>query len=91
MTAPDAPGEVLAEQTRYCAARAPEYEDWWFRRGRYRGDPGRERRSLHDVAELDERLRRFAPRGDVLERAAGTVLDALEPGGRVCLSAGAAR
>jgi demethylmenaquinone methyltransferase/2-methoxy-6-polyprenyl-1,4-benzoquinol methylase len=64
--------DVLAEQKRYYAERAPEYDDWWYRRGRYTRDPERERRWLVDVAELEKRLRGFAPRGDVLELAAGT-------------------
>jgi demethylmenaquinone methyltransferase/2-methoxy-6-polyprenyl-1,4-benzoquinol methylase len=64
--------DVLAEMKRYYAERAPEYDDWWYRRGRYTRDPERERRWLLDVAELEERLRRFAPQGDVLELAAGT-------------------
>jgi demethylmenaquinone methyltransferase/2-methoxy-6-polyprenyl-1,4-benzoquinol methylase len=64
--------DVLAEQKRYYAERAPEYDDWWYRRGRYTREPERERRWLLDVAELEERLRAFAPRGDVLELAAGT-------------------
>jgi demethylmenaquinone methyltransferase/2-methoxy-6-polyprenyl-1,4-benzoquinol methylase len=64
--------DVLAEQKRYYAERAPEYDDWWYRRGRYTRDAEHERRWLNDVAELEERLRTFAPRGDVLELAAGT-------------------
>jgi demethylmenaquinone methyltransferase/2-methoxy-6-polyprenyl-1,4-benzoquinol methylase len=64
--------DVLAEQMRYYAERAPEYDDWWYRRGRYTRDAEHERRWLLDVAELEERLRSFAPRGDVLELAAGT-------------------
>ena len=64
--------DVLAEQKRYYAERAPEYDDWWYRRGRYTRDAEHERRWLRDVAELEERLRTFAPRGDVLELAAGT-------------------
>ena len=64
--------EILAEQKRYYAERAPEYDDWWHRRGRYTREPERERRWLVDVAELEERLQSFAPRGDVLELAAGT-------------------
>ncbi len=64
--------DVLAEQKRYYAERAPEYDDWWYRRGRYTRDAEQERRWLRDVAELEERLRTFAPRGDVLELAAGT-------------------
>ncbi len=64
--------DILAEQKRYYAERAPEYDDWWFRRGRYTGDPERERRWLLDVAELEDALRAFGPRGQVLELAAGT-------------------
>jgi demethylmenaquinone methyltransferase/2-methoxy-6-polyprenyl-1,4-benzoquinol methylase len=64
--------DVLAEQKRYYAERAPEYDDWWYRRGRYTRDAEHERRWLLDVAELEDRLRTFAPRGDVLELAAGT-------------------
>jgi SAM-dependent methyltransferase len=64
--------DVLREQKRYYAERAPEYDDWWYRRGRYTREPERERRWLLDVAELEEALRTFAPRGDVLELAAGT-------------------
>jgi SAM-dependent methyltransferase len=62
----------LEEQKRYYAARAPEYDDWWFRRGSYTLDPERERRWLRDVAEAEARLAAFAPRGVVLELAAGT-------------------
>jgi SAM-dependent methyltransferase len=64
--------DLLAEQKRYYAARAPEYDDWWFRRGRYVDDPAQARRWLADVSELEEGLRRFGPRGSVLELAAGT-------------------
>ena len=64
----------LAEQKRYYAERAPEYDDWWWRRGRYAGDAETERRWLLDVAELEAALRAFAPRGQVLELAAGTGL-----------------
>jgi demethylmenaquinone methyltransferase/2-methoxy-6-polyprenyl-1,4-benzoquinol methylase len=64
--------DLLNEQKRYYAERAPEYDDWWFRRGSYARDAERERRWLRDVAELEERLRIFAPHGDVLELAAGT-------------------
>jgi len=63
---------LLAEQRRYYVARAPEYDDWWFRRGRYAVDDEAARRWFADVAELELELERFAPRGDVLELAAGT-------------------
>jgi demethylmenaquinone methyltransferase/2-methoxy-6-polyprenyl-1,4-benzoquinol methylase len=63
---------LLAEQRRYYAARAPEYDDWWYRRGRYVLDADTEAGWWADVAEVEEALCAFAPRGDVLELAAGT-------------------
>jgi demethylmenaquinone methyltransferase/2-methoxy-6-polyprenyl-1,4-benzoquinol methylase len=64
--------DLLGEQKRYYAERAPEYDDWWYRRGRHTRDPERERRWLLDVAEVEEALRVFGPAGEVLELAAGT-------------------
>lgn len=63
---------LLEEQKRYYAARAPEYDDWWYRRGRYTLEPAAKARWDADVAEVEEALRRLAPLGDVLELAAGT-------------------
>ena len=65
---------LLEEQRRYYRARAPEYDDWWFRRGRYRLDAETAARWFTDVRELEAALDAFAPRGDVLELAAGTGL-----------------
>ena len=62
----------LEEQKRYYAARAPEYDDWWWRRGRYALDAERQRAWFADIAEADAALEAFAPLGDVLELAAGT-------------------
>jgi SAM-dependent methyltransferase len=66
--------EVLAGQRSYYAARAPEYDDWWFRRGRY--DLGEEfNAGWHaDVAEVEAAVEVFRPAGEVLELAAGTGL-----------------
>jgi len=66
--------DVLAEQKRYYAERAPEYEDWWFRRGRYALDPEPLARWESDVAEAETTLEAFQPRGRILELAAGTGL-----------------
>lgn len=63
---------LLTEQRRYYSARAPEYDDWWFRRGRYRMDAESEAGWFAEVAELEAELERFGPRGDVLELGAGT-------------------
>jgi SAM-dependent methyltransferase len=64
--------ELLAEQRRYYAERAPEYEDWWWRRGRYALEPEAEARWFADVAEVGAALAERAPLGGVLELAAGT-------------------
>ena len=65
---------VLDEQRRYYAARAPEYDDWWFRRGRYELAADAKARWDADVAEVETALSAFGPVGDVLELAAGTGL-----------------
>jgi demethylmenaquinone methyltransferase/2-methoxy-6-polyprenyl-1,4-benzoquinol methylase len=63
---------LLAEQSRYYDGRAPEYDEWFHRRGRY--DQGPERNALWhaEMAALRDALRRFAPAGEVLELACGT-------------------
>jgi SAM-dependent methyltransferase len=63
---------LLAEQRRYYSERAPEYDDWWFRRGAYVLDDETEDWWLADVGELEAAVDAFDPRGDVLELAAGT-------------------
>ena len=64
--------DLLGEQKRYYAERAPEYDDWWFRRGRYGLEPEALARWQQDIAEVETALDVFAPRGCVLELAAGT-------------------
>jgi demethylmenaquinone methyltransferase/2-methoxy-6-polyprenyl-1,4-benzoquinol methylase len=65
---------LLAEQARYYRERAGEYEDWWFRRGRYDHGPEANARWFADAAEAQAALERFAPAGEVLELACGTGL-----------------
>lgn len=43
--------EILAEQAEYYRARAPEYDKWFYRQGRY--DQGREATALW-FSELEE-------------------------------------
>jgi demethylmenaquinone methyltransferase/2-methoxy-6-polyprenyl-1,4-benzoquinol methylase len=64
--------ELLAEQRAYYRARAPEYDEWWQRRGRY--DRGEEVAAEwdHQVATLEAALAVFDVAGDVLELAGGT-------------------
>lgn len=64
--------ELLAEQRAYYRARAPEYDDWWQRRGRY--DRGAELAAEwgRQVAVVAEAVAAFGIRGEVLELAGGT-------------------
>jgi len=64
--------DLLGEQRRYYAERAPEYDDWWYRRGRFELEPGALARWQADVAEAEAALEALTPPGRVLELAAGT-------------------
>jgi SAM-dependent methyltransferase len=64
--------DPVAEQKRYYAERAPEYDDWWYRRGRYELGPEALARWRADIAEAEAALEAFSPGGTVLELAAGT-------------------
>jgi SAM-dependent methyltransferase len=64
--------EILAEQLAYYRARAPEYEEWFLRQGRYdRGDEHRQT-WFREVGMLEGALDEAGPSGDVLELACGT-------------------
>ncbi len=64
--------ELLDEQRRYYRERAPEYDDWWERRGRYDGGPGRAAAWRAEIGVVADWLARCQPRGAALELAAGT-------------------
>ncbi len=77
--------DLVTEQKRYYAERAPEYDDWWYRRGRYELDPHALARWQADAAEAEAALEAFVQMleassakpptkacGTVLELAAGT-------------------
>jgi hypothetical protein len=59
------------EQALYYRERAGEYEDWWFRRGRYDHGPETNARWFADAAAAQNALERFDPGGDVLDSRAG--------------------
>lgn len=63
---------LLAEQIAYYRARAGEYDDWWERREEYDLGPAFTSAWEADVRELRIWLDKVAPRGRVLELAAGT-------------------
>ncbi len=64
--------KLLDEQKQYYRERAPEYDDWWYRRGRY--DLGDEHKAVweSDQHVLQQQLSSFLPASSVLELAAGT-------------------
>jgi demethylmenaquinone methyltransferase/2-methoxy-6-polyprenyl-1,4-benzoquinol methylase len=62
---------LLDEQRRYYAARAPEYEDWWYRRGAFELDADAKAAWDADIAEVAQALAPLV-HGSVLELAAGT-------------------
>ena len=68
----DVPARVLDEMMVYYRERASEYDEWFYRRGRY--DRGAQSNALW-FAEADEvfhALARFDMRGELLELAPGT-------------------
>ena len=65
---------ILDEQSRYYEDRAPEYEDVWYRRGRYDLGPEGNARWFEETAALEAAVEAFGATGDVLELAAGTGL-----------------
>ncbi|HEY5118020.1 MAG TPA: class I SAM-dependent methyltransferase [Anaerolineales bacterium] len=66
--------ELIAEQIAYYRARAPEYDEWFLRRGRYDRGPEANARWFEEAATVRTALDRFHPAGDVLELACGTGL-----------------
>jgi SAM-dependent methyltransferase len=64
----------LQEQIEYYRARAPEYDDWFYRRGRYDRGPQANADWFAEVETLRGALDAFRPAGDVLELACGTGL-----------------
>lgn len=66
--------DILAEQVRYYRARAPEYEDWFLRLGRYDHGEEHKRQWFEDVAAVEAALAEANPSGSVLELACGTGL-----------------
>lgn len=66
--------ELLDEQIAYYRARAAEYEEWFFRRGRYDRGEAQRRAWSAEIEAVEAALREARPRGRVLELACGTGL-----------------
>lgn len=65
---------LLSEQVAYYRARAPEYDEWMQRIGRYSRGGEADRRWFEEFSIEQQRLRDFKATGDVLEIACGTGL-----------------
>lgn len=65
---------LLANQVAYYRARAPEYDDWFLRKGRYDRGPEHRAEWFGEVATIEAVLRRTVRRAEVLELACGTGL-----------------
>ena len=63
---------LLRGQIEYYRARAAEYDEWIFRKGRYDHGPVDNAQWFAEFKVVGDALERFAPRGRVLEFAGGT-------------------
>lgn len=63
---------ALTEQLEYYRARAHEYDQWWYRQGRYDRGAEANERWFSESAEVVSALHLFQPSGHVLELACGT-------------------
>jgi demethylmenaquinone methyltransferase/2-methoxy-6-polyprenyl-1,4-benzoquinol methylase len=63
---------ILAEQVAYYRARAAEYDEWFFRQGRYDRGEAHRRLWFDEVARVEAALADAGPAGDILELACGT-------------------
>jgi len=63
---------ILVGQRDYYRARAPEYDEWIMRRGRYDHGPEMNARWFAETESVRDALLGVDLRGDVLEMAAGT-------------------
>jgi demethylmenaquinone methyltransferase/2-methoxy-6-polyprenyl-1,4-benzoquinol methylase len=68
------PDPLLDEQIAYYRARAPEYDEWFNREGRYDRGPAHREHWFREFRIAEEALRAAAPLGRVLELACGTGL-----------------
>lgn len=64
--------QTLQEMKAYYRARAQEYDEWFYRQGRYNRGPEANARWFAEADEVFATLDTFALTGDVLELAPGT-------------------
>lgn len=66
------PASIMNEMADYYRARAPEFDDWFYRRGRYSLGAEGDACWFAEVAEVFVALDALKIEGDILELAAGT-------------------
>lgn len=66
--------ELVEGQIEYYRARAPEYDEWFLRTGRYARDAAWEARWNDEIAQVRSALAEARPSGQILELACGTGL-----------------
>jgi 2-polyprenyl-3-methyl-5-hydroxy-6-metoxy-1,4-benzoquinol methylase len=65
---------LIKEQLQYYRERAGEYDQWFFREGRYDRGPAHRDRWFAELEMIEAALREVLPSGDVLELACGSGL-----------------
>jgi ubiquinone/menaquinone biosynthesis C-methylase UbiE len=65
---------AVRQQVEYYRQRAREYDEWFFRRGRYERGPEATAQWFGEVEQVQRALDAFLPAGNVLELACGTGL-----------------
>jgi demethylmenaquinone methyltransferase/2-methoxy-6-polyprenyl-1,4-benzoquinol methylase len=63
---------VLQEQINYYRARAGEYDEWFYRQGRFNHGEVANRQWFDEVEVVRQALRSLKPTGEILELASGT-------------------
>jgi 2-polyprenyl-3-methyl-5-hydroxy-6-metoxy-1,4-benzoquinol methylase len=74
VTDPGRHDNPIRDQIAYYQARAAEYDEWFYRRGRYDRGPELNRQWFAEVEQVRAALDTFHPAGRVLELACGTGL-----------------
>jgi len=66
--------KLLQDQIAYYRARAPQYDEWFFRQGAYDHGEAHRQQWFEQIGQVESALRDEKPEGRILELAAGTGL-----------------
>jgi 2-polyprenyl-3-methyl-5-hydroxy-6-metoxy-1,4-benzoquinol methylase len=66
--------DILQEQVQYYRERASEYDEWFFRQGRYDRGENHRQQWFSEISQVETALWASTPSGDILELACGTGL-----------------